>query len=203
MSDLACPCCGSEFDLAVLFRSADDQQALARLVAVSVPLGARIMQYLTLHTPPKTRLTAAKKIKLLTQLLPDLERQAVNYKGRDWTTPLALWAQAIDQMMASAAAGRLDLPLKGHGYLMSVLTGLADKAEAHQEAQDNAARRTPVATVTVHGQPMTIAEGLQTMYGGKDPALAKLDSDAKRSVPMPPEVRAKLAALKTQTPGDQ
>lgn len=196
MSDLACPCCGSEFDLAVLFRSADDQQALARLVAVSVPLGARIMQYLTLHTPPKTRLTAAKKIKLLTQLLPDLERQAVNYKGRDWTTPLALWAQAIDQMMASAAAGRLDLPLKGHGYLLSVLTGLADKAEAVIEAQDNAARRTPAATVTVHGQPKSIAD---TLAGGNHnaPIPPAPPPGPRAESPTVRRMKAEMAAKKT------
>lgn len=201
MSDLACPCCGSEFDLAVLFRSADDQQALARLVAVSVPLGARIMQYLTLHTPPKTRLTAAKKIKLLTQLLPDLERQAVNYKGRDWTTPLALWAQAIDQMMASAAAGRLDLPLKGHGYLMSVLTGLADKAEAVQESKAAAESRSrPYAAGAT-----SLDDIAKDMDRALNKAQAAVNALAANSKPRHEShlVRSMKAQLKNNKQGDQ
>ena len=98
MSDLSCTTCGSELDLAVLFAHEQDQRALARLASVSIPLGARVLQYLALFTPPKQRLTSAKKIKLILQLLPDLERQAITHKGRDWEAPLAAWAQAIDQI---------------------------------------------------------------------------------------------------------
>lgn len=87
MSDLSCPTCGSELDLAVLFAHEQDQRALARLASVSIPLGARVLQYLALFTPPKQRLTSAKKIKLILQLLPDLERQAITHKGRDWEAP--------------------------------------------------------------------------------------------------------------------
>ena len=61
-ADLSCPVCGSELDLAVLFAHEHDQRTLARLLAVSIPLGARVLQYVSLFTPPKQRLTAAKKI---------------------------------------------------------------------------------------------------------------------------------------------
>ena len=100
----------------MLFAHEQDQRALARLASVSIPLGARVLQYLALFTPPKQRLTSAKKIKLILQLLPDLERQAITHKGRDWEAPLAAWAQAIDQMLAARDAQRLELPMKGHGY---------------------------------------------------------------------------------------
>lgn len=133
MSDLACPVCGAEFDLAVAFASEADQQALARLAAVSIPLGSRVLQYITLFTPAKQRLTGAKKVKLLMQLLPDLERQAITHKGRDWAVPLPAWAQAIDQMLAGRE--RLELPMKGHGYLYAVLASMADKHEAAAEAE--------------------------------------------------------------------
>lgn len=196
MSDLSCPTCGAELDLSVLFAHHADHQALARLIAVSVPLGARVMQYISLHTPAKQRLTAAKKIKLIIQLLPDLERQAVTRVGRDWPAPLALWAQAIDQMLATRDAGRLDLPLKGHGYLYAVLQGLADKAEASAEQQAEADRRTggsarPV--VQVRGQPVAISHAV-------DATLAALDQRDRTAAPMPPDVRAKLAALRNSTP---
>lgn len=198
MSDLSCPTCGTELDVATLFAHADDQRAFARLASVSIPLGARVLQYITLFTPPKTRLTAAKKIKLLLQLLPDLERQAITHKGRDWAAPLAAWAQAMDQMLASRDAGRLELPMKGHGYLYSVLAGMADRHEATAEAQAEAARRNgPTAhTVTVRGQPMSIGNALQVQYGGKDPALAAIEESSRQAAPMPPEVRARIQALK-------
>lgn len=135
MSDLHCPNCGAELDLLTAFAAEADRKALERLIALSVPLGARVLHYLGLHQPAKQRLTAAKKIKLLLQLLPDLERRAITHKGRDWQAPLPNWAAAIDQMLAMRDAQRLELPLKGHGYLYAVLAGMADKVEAQAEQQ--------------------------------------------------------------------
>ncbi|MEG0149188.1 MAG: hypothetical protein RR701_07380 [Comamonas sp.] len=140
-TDLSCPTCGSEFDLATVFASECDQQALARLVAVSFPIGTRVLQYVGLHQPAKQRLTAAKKIKLLLQLLPDLEREAIHYKGRDWRVPLNLWSEAIDQMLAKRDTQRIELPLKGHGYLYAVLAGLSSDHEAAAERQREAELR--------------------------------------------------------------
>lgn len=194
--------CGAELDVGVLFAHETDQRALARLAAVSIPLGARVMQYVALFTPPKTRLTAAKKIKLLLQLLPDLERQAITHKGRDWAVPLDAWALAFDQMLASRDAGRLELPMKGHGYLYTTLAGMADKHEAAAEAQREAERRTAPRqdTVQVRGQTLPIGEALQVAYAGKDPALAEIDARTGQAAPMPAEVRARLAALKKGQP---
>lgn len=201
-TDLSCPVCGAELDVGVLFAHETDQRALARLAAVSIPLGARVMQYVALFTPPKTRLTAAKKIKLLLQLLPDLERQAITHKGRDWSVPLDAWALAFDQMLASRDAGRLELPMKGHGYLYTTLAGMADKHEAAAEAQREAERRTAPRqdTVQVRGQTLPIGEALQVAYAGKDPALAEIDARTGQAAPMPAEVRARLAALKKGQP---
>lgn len=197
MSDLSCPACGAELDIAVLFAHQADHQALARLIAVSVPLGARVMQYIGLHTPAKQRLTAAKKIKLLMQLLPDLERQAVTRNGREWAAPLALWAQAIDSMLASRDAGRLDLPLKGHGYLYAVLQGLADKLEGAAEAKAEANKRTGAAaqTVTYRGQTMPLHQAAEAAFGGIDPAIAALDQTDRTAALPSADTRKKISEL--------
>ena len=160
-ADLSCPVCGTELDLAALFAHETDQRALARLAAVSIPLGARVLQYVALFTPPKQRLTAAKKIKLLLQLLPDLERCAITHKGRDWPVPLSAWAQAIDQMLAARDAGRLELPMKGHGYLHAVLASMADKHEAAAEQAREQQLRTGPRAPTVNG-PANVADLVQS-----------------------------------------
>lgn len=198
MSDLTCPCCGTELDIAALFAHADDQRALARLATVSIPLGSRVLQYVALFKPAKQSLTAAKKIKLILQLLPDLERQAINHKGREWAAPLTAWANAIDQMLASRDAGRLELPMKGHSYLYSVLAGLANKDEASAEAKTEADRRTTPRcdTVTVRGQAMSIGNALQVQYGGKDPALAAIEESSRTAAPMPLAARELLQQFK-------
>ena len=195
---LSCPVCGTEFDVGTLFANAADQAALARLASVSVPLGARVMQYITLFQPPKTRLTMPKKVKLILQLLPDLERGAINHKGRDWAISPEVWGMAIDQMLAARHAGRLELPMTGHGYLYSILAGMADKHEGRAEQQHEAAKRTPATqgTVEVRGQTMSIGQGLAQVFGGRDPALAKIDADRSAAAPMPESVRERIAAIK-------
>lgn len=185
MSDLSCPTCGSELDLAVLFAHEQDQRALARLASVSIPLGARVLQYLALFTPPKQRLTSAKKIKLILQLLPDLERQAITHKGRDWEAPLAAWAQAIDQMLAARDAQRLELPMKGHGYLYAILAGMADKHEASAEQQREQQLRTGPRAATTNG-PASVAALVQQAQ----PAAATRPAPAAAQPGTSPTVRA-------------
>lgn len=204
--DVSCPVCGTELTMAQLFAHEDTQAGFARLASVSIPLGARVLQYCTLFAPAKTRLTVPKQVKLILQLLPDLERRAITHRGRDWSVPLSCWAQAIDQMLLARSAGRLDLPMKGHAYLYSILMGLADKVEAGTEAQTEAAKRSPSRqdTVQVRGQTMSIGQGLAQVFGGRDPALAKLDADGPKAAPVPDFVRAQLATLRRAptTPSD-
>lgn len=149
--DIACPVCGTELTLAQLFANEDTQRAFARLASVSIPLGSRVLQYCTLFAPAKTRLTLPKQIKLILTLLPDMERQAITHRGRDWSVPLSCWAQAIDQMLVARDMGKLDLPMKGHGYLYSILVSLADKVEAVAEVRTEAAKRHPIAPVAGQG----------------------------------------------------
>lgn len=185
-ADLSCPVCGTELDLAVLFSHEHDQRSLARLAAVSIPLGPRVLQYVALFTPPKQRLTAAKKIKLILQLLPDLERQAITHKGRDWAVPLAAWAQAIDQMLAARDAQRLELPMKGHGYLYAVLASMADKFEGQAEQQREQELRTGPRAATVNG-PKSVGDLVQAPAPSAAPRPAPA---APAPAVMSPTVRA-------------
>lgn len=202
MSDITCPACGAEFDLTVAFACEEERRAFARLASVSIPLGTRVLKYIALFTPPKQRLTSAKKLKLLMQLLPDLERKAITHKGRDWTAPLDAWAQAIDQMLAARDAQRLELPMKGHGYLYAVLAGMADKHEAAQEAkrEEDARLRPRRDTVQVRGQALEIGAALDAVYGGKDPALAAIEQSKRNAAPMPAHLRERMQQIKRGQP---
>ena len=205
MSDLHCPVCGTELDLATVFVTHADQQALERLINVGFPIGSYLLRYVGLHKPGKQVLTLRKKFKLLTQLLPDLEREAISRNGREWVAPKANFALAIDQMVSTAQTGRLDLPLKGHGYLYAMLQSMADKAEAAREHQTEADKRTGAGasqTVVYRGQAMPLHQAAEAAFGGRDPTLAALDERDRTAAPMPPEVRQKLAALRRPKPAD-
>lgn len=202
MTDITCPACGAEFDLTVAFSCEEERRAFARLASVSIPLGTRVLKYIALFTPPKQRLTSAKKLKLLMQLLPDLERKVITHKGRDWTAPLDAWAQAIDQMLAARDAQRLELPMKGHGYLYAVLAGMADKHEAAQEAkrEEDARLRPRRDTVQVRGQALEIGAALDVVYGGKDPALAAIEQSKRNAAPIPAHLRERMQQIKRGQP---
>ena len=199
MSQIACPICSTELTLVQLFAHEETQHAVARLAIVSMPLGSRVLQYCTLFAPPKTRLTVPKQVKLMLQLLPDLERRAITHKGRLWAVPLDVWAQGIDQMLAARDAGRLELPMTGHAYLYSILAGMADKHEARAETQLEADKRSPPpqGTVVVKGQTMSIGQGLQRVYGGRDLELVKREEDRLLAKPAPANARAMLAELRS------
>ena len=59
---MACPVCRTELSIAQLFINEESQRTFSRLALMSIPLGARVMRYLTLFNPPKTRLTQGKQL---------------------------------------------------------------------------------------------------------------------------------------------
>lgn len=198
MSDLSCPICGSELTIAQLFANDESQRAFAQLAELSIPLGSRVLQYVALFTPARQRLTLAKQVKLLKQLLPDLKRQAITHKGRDWNVPLQAWDLAISQMLAARDAGRLDLPMTGHGYLYAILAGMADRVEGSAEAQREQERRHP--TRQAAAGPMSVEAALSA-----SPAPAQLRPAAAAPAPIPgtsPLVRRMRAEIARKTQGD-
>lgn len=168
---IACPACGTELTLEHLVGSIDDERAFARLVALSVPMAHLVVLYIGMFRPEKQRLTLRKKVRLIAQLLPDLRREAITHKGRDWAAPHETWARAIEQMLAARAAGRLDLPMTGHGYLYAILAGLSDKVEAlaerEQEAERKSAPRPPTAQARTPTSVPTQARELLAKLKGK------------------------------------
>lgn len=193
---ICCPVCRSELSLEQITRSLDDEQAFTRLVALSVPMAHLVVMYVGLFTPEKQALTLRKKVRLIAQLLPDLQRQTITHKGRDWTAPHQLWERAIEQVLAARAAGRIDLPFTIHGYLYAVLAGMAEKKEASAEALREAERRSdaqaPRNTVTVGGVPAGIKVVMESAFGGSYTAIPEAP---KKTAPPNEEMRAKIAAM--------
>ena len=195
-ADLSCPVCGAEFDLAVLFKSEESRRTFDRLTANCSPLKARLAQYAALAKPPKHKLDTDKALRIIATLLPDIERGAITRNGRDWPAPQAAWAQAIDQMLERRNAGALELPMKGHGYLYAILTGMADRFEGQAEQQREQELRTGPRAATVNG-PKSVADLVQAPAPAAAPRpapAASAPSPAKaQGTPAPgmsPTVRA-------------
>lgn len=157
--NLTCPVCSATVNFEQLLGRLETDRTFDRLIAVSVPLGTLVLEYLTLFAPAKQRLTQTKKLRLIAQLLPDLERRAITHKGRDWDAPLPAWAAAMDQMLAARANDRLALPMTGHGYLYSVVAALANQHEGAAEKRSEEERRTGPRAAATHG-PVAVGQAL-------------------------------------------
>lgn len=199
-----CPCCGASASLDLLIAHEDARDCLRTLFAIAAPLGKALVRYLTLFRPLQRDLSMARMDTVLTSLLPFIEAGTIPRKGRDWAVSPQDWCTAIDQMLLARDCAKLTLPLSGHGYLFEVLASLADKQERVQEqAQEvtlrNRGNGAAAGSVTYRGQAMSIGEGLEAAFGGRDPALAKLDNDALRTSPQPESIRKALAELRAKT----
>lgn len=138
---VTCPSCGADMDLDVLLAHEDSRHALAQLAAMSLPLGKLVLQYLRLFKPASRQMSHSRVVKLIGELLPDLQRQSISRKGREWSVPRESWSLAIEHVLAMRDKGSLTLPLTSHGYLYEVLAGMADKVEAQAERDVEAQRR--------------------------------------------------------------
>lgn len=153
-----CPACQAEMSLDTLIGREADARALADFIARNLPLGALMVSYIALFRPAKRSLSLARTAAIFEELRPDMQRQAVARKGRDWAAPPELWRSAIEQVIAARDKGTLSLPLTSHGYLYEVIVGHADKAEAVAErGQIQAARSRPSAHSAAEAQGVSAA----------------------------------------------
>lgn len=141
MTLLRCPSCGGEMSLDVLISHNELRQATVDLVEKSLVLGSLVLRYVGLFRPATNRMSADRFAKLVMQLAPDLQRNAITFRGRDWQVTNPVWQQGFEAMLEKAAASKLTLPLENHAYLYAVLVGLADKTEAVQEEAVEQSRR--------------------------------------------------------------
>ncbi len=185
MSQLQCPACGAEMSLDVVLSHEALRRATFELLQMSLPLGALVMRYVALFRPAKNRMGADRMAKLVGQLVPDMQREAITHRGRDWDMPLEGWRAGFEAMLEKAAAGKLTLPLDTHAYLYTVLVGLADKLEAGQEESTERQRRNRGGDGPNVG-PVSIADVVQKAE--------------PRKLGVPEHIKAEIAALKKGEP---
>lgn len=132
-----CPGCGSYGTPELFSSDADARYVCSLLAQQSAELGPLLMAYLRLWTPRKRALTWRRARQLLEELLPQIEAGQIRRKGRNWPAPASAWSAAIKTMLDNRS---IELPLTSHGYLLSVIAGDADKAEAQRERETEAGR---------------------------------------------------------------
>lgn len=116
-----CPCCGAENSLDALFAHEDARDCLWQLAQMGGPMTRGLVQYLGLFRPQKSALSAARMAGLMAELLPDMQAGHIRRRGKVCPAPPEAWAYGFQAALAARNEGRLQLPLKSHGWLYEVI----------------------------------------------------------------------------------
>ena len=146
---LNCAACGAAMSLDTLLAGEGAREAVMTALQLPAPLGKALVQYLALFRPAlrpgpvlskaegsgqaRRQLSFDRVNSLLSELLPLIQSGKFERNGRLWAAPVESWRQGIEEMLAKRDS--LTLPLKSHGYLLTIIAGYADKTEARAEAQ--------------------------------------------------------------------
>lgn len=205
--NVVCPSCNAEMPLDVMLTHQESRGALARLVAISVPHGQLVLRYLALFQVGQRRLQQRRVVSLLEELLPDMERGAIERHGRLWAAPPVAWRDALERVLESRDKGQLTLPLTSHGYLYQVIAATSDKAEARQEQAVDEHRRSRAheAGAAPMSELLAPASGPASAPIPSPPAAAPA-GPSRMARQMRAQAEAALAARKggsLENPGDE
>ena len=141
---LSCPACGALFSLDALLGNEGAREAVMAAMQLPAPLGWQMIRYVALFRPAQRQLSLDRVANLINELLPMILQAKIERNGRLWNAPLDYWKMGIEDMLAKRDT--LALPLKSHGYLLTIIEGYNIKAESKKETQreDRLAGRTPV-----------------------------------------------------------
>jgi hypothetical protein len=128
---VTCPSCQEQFPLSAGLLDAEAKRFGIALAAVDPVVGRALVPYLALHKPVKTALRLAKAARIVEEIGALVAAGTVRRNGVSRRATPAVWAQAMEQMVDARA--NLRLPLSGHGYLLEIVSSLADQADAAGE----------------------------------------------------------------------
>ena len=135
--------------------------------------GDLLIGYTNLFKPPRQVIRMTRLARLIEDLLDMISAGKVERGGRIFSAPQTYWQQALEEMLARRDS--LTLPIKSHGYLITIIAGYSDKAEAKAEAKAEERKRhgshhlANAGKIIKSGSPVSLRDTLkQFNKGGSD-----------------------------------
>ena len=130
---LRCPNCGHAASILDFANEEAARQCVYLAADLPKPLGKLLMRYIGLFRPATRSLSWERTLKLMQQLKSDIDQGRIQYNGRIWPAPDGLWHKALNTMIDQADQQKLQLPLKNHNYLYTIISSEQNSAEARAE----------------------------------------------------------------------
>ncbi|HFX6349774.1 TPA: DUF2752 domain-containing protein [Acinetobacter baumannii] len=117
-----CPACGATCSLDALLGHSDASQAFVASLNITGDLAKPLIKYLAMFRSENRDLTFERTAKLLNEIAPDILAKQISRNRVNYPAPPAAWVWAINATLERRDQGKLQLPLKNHGYLYEVIS---------------------------------------------------------------------------------
>lgn len=177
---ITCPCCFARYAIEAALTDDAARQAVAAALKLPAPLGDLMLRYMAFFRPSKRALSWDRAAKLLNELIDPIQAARVERHGRAWPAPLHYWREALEQMIQRR--DKLQLPLKSHGYLFEIVSGIASKTEGQAEAAVEQQKRHPRRAATSQPAPIgkimdpsRVEQHLEQLKGATKPGKGEVN----------------------------
>jgi len=130
-----CPACGATNSLDALLGHGEASKAFVASLNLVGDLATPLVKYLGMFRSQNRELTFDRTAKLLGEIAPDVNAQQIKRGHHSYPAPKAAWIWAINTMLERRDQGKLQLPLKNHGYLYEVIGSYKPEYAPVQDAQ--------------------------------------------------------------------
>jgi hypothetical protein len=143
-----CPACGATNSLDALLGHGEASKAFVASLNLVGDLATPLVKYLGMFRSQNRELTFERTAKLLSEISGDINAQLIKRGHHSYPAPKAAWIWAINTMLERRDQGKLQLPLKNHGYLYEVISSFkpenapapSERAAAAPRAKSEAER---------------------------------------------------------------
>ncbi|WP_119689297.1 DUF2752 domain-containing protein [Acinetobacter nosocomialis] len=143
-----CPACGATNSLDALLGHGEASKAFVASLNLVGDLATPLVKYLGMFRSQNRELTFERTAKLLGEISGDINAQQIKRGHHSYPAPKAAWIWAINTMLERRDQGKLQLPLKNHGYLYEVISSFkpenapapSERAAAAPRAKSEAER---------------------------------------------------------------
>jgi len=129
---IACPHCSRVFALEQALDDMDGRKFFELFIKLPPTVMRPYLLYIGLFRPKKQVLKWRKILVLTEEIAPMILKAQVTRNRIDYRIPPEQWAATMTELVTNPPK-TLELPLKGHGYLLSILANQAEKHAAMQE----------------------------------------------------------------------
>ncbi len=138
---IQCPYCGKDVDVIQGMEMLAGNEWTALIQGLPNATIGILLRYLELFKPLKQELRWSRRLSLTQEIMPMMKAAQVKRHGIVYAAPIAAWESAMLQLVGNRPE-TVVLPLKGNGYLLSMVAGKAETKAAKDEAAIEQQRQT-------------------------------------------------------------